>query len=132
MENKKLILKAASVIKAKRTKGGLLGDVGCALVTDKNKVYAGVCAAVGSNTFCAEQSAIGAMITKKEYKIKKIVAVWKNKNGIVYVIPPCGNCRQLMREVNEENLQNTDVVLNKDKTVKLKELLPYYDLWEKV
>ena len=27
--------------------------------------------------FCAEHSAIAAMITAGEYKIKKIVAVWK-------------------------------------------------------
>jgi len=30
--------------------------------------------------FCAEHTAISSMITKKEYKIKKIVAVWKDKN----------------------------------------------------
>lgn len=133
MDDKKLIRRAASVIKTRKTKsGGLLGDVGCALVTDKGNVYVGVCAAVGSNTFCAEQNAIGSMITNKEFKIKKIVAVWKNEKGVMYVIPPCGNCRQLMREINEENLDNAGVLLNKDKIVKLKELLPFHDSWQKV
>lgn len=130
MTNEELIKRAASVIKIRKTKNGLFGDVGCALISDNNKVYLGICADAGSNTICAEQNAIGSMITEGEYKIKKIVAVWKDEEGAVYVIPPCGNCRQFMREVNEDNLE-TDVVLDRTKTVKLKELLPYYDWWKK-
>jgi len=110
----------------------LIGDVGCALVTDKNKVYLGVCVSVGSNNFCAEQNAVGSMVTAKEFKIKKIVAVWKDEKGSFYIVAPCGNCRQLMKEVNEENLENTEVVLDKNKTVKLKEMLPHSNSWQKV
>lgn len=127
---KELIETAASVIKSKKVKGGLIGDVGCALETVSGNVYTGVCADVGSNNFCAETIAIGSMITNKEFTIKRIVAVWKDK-GSVYVIPPCGNCRQLMREINEENLEVTDVILGTKKT-KLKKLLPYHDSWQKV
>jgi hypothetical protein len=36
-----------------------------------------------------------------------------------------------MREIDESNLENTEVVLGKDKSVLLKELLPYYDWWQK-
>ena len=59
MKNVDLIKKALSVIKPRKMRDGLLGDVGSALITDKNKIYLGVCAGVGSNTFCAEQNAIG-------------------------------------------------------------------------
>jgi cytidine deaminase len=46
--------------------------VGCALVTDKNNLYLGVCIDTGSSIgFCAEHSAIAAMVTTGEYKIKK-------------------------------------------------------------
>jgi len=127
--NQELIDKAASVVKPKKVKDSLFADVGCALLSKKNKIYLGVCAASGSNTFCAEKAAIGAMITNGEYEIQKIVAVWKDDKGKVFVIPPCGNCRQLIREVDEKNL-NTDVILDKNKTVKLKELLPYFDWWK--
>lgn len=127
--NQDLIKKAASVIKAKETKTGLFGDVGCALLAANNKMYFGTCTA-GANAYCAERSAIVAMITDGEYVIKKIVAVWKNEKGELFVIPPCGNCRQCMREVDEDNL-NAEVVLDKDKTVTLKELLPYFDWWKK-
>ena len=130
--NLELIKKAASVIKEKKTKnGGLFADVGCALLSAKGKIYLGTCLDVGSNVFCAEKIAIGSMITKGEYKIKKLVAVWKDKKGKIFVIPPCGNCRQLIRETEESNL-NTEIILDKNKTVKLKELLPYYDWWKEV
>ena len=130
MTNEELIKKAAAVVKKRKTKDGLFGDVGCALVSAKNKVHLGVCAAAGSNTFCAERNAIGSMITDGEYKIKKIVAVWKDEPGATYVIPPCGNCRQFMKEVDEANL-NTEVILDKNKAVNLKDLLPYHDWWQK-
>ena len=129
MTNEELIRKASSVVNIRKTEGGLFADVGCALISGQNQVYLGVCAASGSNVFCAEKNAIGSMLTDGEYRIKKIVAVWKDEQGNIFVIPPCGNCRQFMREVHEENLQ-TEVVLDRNKSVLLKELLPYYDWWE--
>ena len=130
VSNAELIKKAAAVVKAKKIKDSLFADVGCALLSKKNKIYLGVCAASGSNTFCAENIAIGSMITNGEYEIKKIVAVWKDKQGKVFVIPPCGNCRQLILETHKNNI-NTQVILDKNKTLKLKELLPYFDWWKK-
>ena len=81
--------------------------------------------------FCAEHTAIGQMVTQGEYKIKKIVAVHKNKNGEISVLAPCGRCREFMYQTNEENLE-TEVVLDIDKVLKLKELLPYYGWWKKI
>jgi cytidine deaminase len=131
MTNKELIKKAVAIVKSKKTKGGLFADVGCALISKSGKIYTGVCADPGwGYGFCAEQSAIGSMITNGEYKIKKIVGVWKNKKGAIFVIPPCGNCRQFMYNIDKSNLE-TEVILDSDKTVKLKELLPYYDSWKK-
>jgi cytidine deaminase len=40
--------------------------------------------------------------------------------------PPCGVCRQYMLMLSEDAL-DIDVVLGSDKTVKLRELLPYYE-----
>ena len=128
--NSILIKRAASLIKPRRIKDSLFADVGCVLLSQQNQIYHGVCAVSGSNTFCAETAAIAAMITNGEYEIKRIVAVWKDEAGSVFVIPPCGNCRQLMRETDESNLE-AEVILDADKTVLLKELLPYYDWWKK-
>jgi len=130
MTNEELIEKAASVVKTRKTKNGLFGDVGCAVLSDNNNVYVGICAAAGSNAICAEQFALGSMMATGEYKFKKIVAVWKDEKDNIFVIPPCGNCRQYMREINEDNL-SSEIILDKGKVVSLKELLPYYDWWQK-
>lgn len=131
MKNEQLIKLAASVIKSKKVKGGTIGDVGCALVSKSGKIYTGICAGLSwAHGFCAEQAAISTMIINGEYQIKKIVAVWKDKMGATFVIPPCGNCRQFLRDIEIKNL-NTEVVLDKNKTVKVSKLLPYHDSWIK-
>ncbi len=121
--NEELIEKAKSVIKPKKAAAGrLIADVGAALVTDKGNVYLGVCIDTQEGMgFGAEQNAIAAMVTAGEYRIKKIVAVWKDGT----IIPPCGKCRELIWQIDKENW-NTEVIIGKDKVVKLKELLPYH------
>jgi len=124
--NKELIEKAASVVHRKKDGDFKSGSVGCALLTDKDNIYTGVCIDTSSSMgFCAEHNAIGSMITAKEYKIKKIVAVWKDKKtGNAYIFSPCGRCREFMYQTNKENL-DAEVILEDNKSVKLKELLPY-------
>jgi len=127
MTNEKLIKLAASVVKHRKFGSTSVGDVGCALFSGKGKIYTGVCIdTMSSMGFCAEHNAIGSMITAGEFKIKKIVAVWKDKKGKVYILHPCGRCREFMRQINKKNME-TEVILSKDRIVKLKELLPYHD-----
>ena len=112
----------ATNYKSRNIKHGFtVGDVGCALVTDKGNVYLGVCidASCGMG-FCAEHSAIAAMITHGEHKIRKIVAVLESGK----IIPPCGRCREFMNQIHEQNI-NTEIIIGKNKVVKLKELLPH-------
>jgi cytidine deaminase len=121
ISNGELIEKAKSVVKPRKIKHGFtVGDVGCALITDKGNVYLGVsidtCCGIG---FCAEHSAIAAMVTHGEYIIKKIVAVVKDGTPI----SPCGRCREFMHQIHEENI-DAEVIIGKNKSVKLKDLLP--------
>lgn len=120
--NENLIEKAKSVVKSRKIKHGFtVGDVGCALVTDKGNIYLGVCIDTCSGMgFCAEHSAIAAMVTHGEHIIKKIVAV--NENGTPS--PPCGRCREFMHQIHEDNL-NAEIIIGKNKVVKLKDLLPH-------
>jgi cytidine deaminase len=130
--NTELINKASSVVNSKKNGEYTTGNVGSALITDKGNIYLGVCIDVGSSMgFCAEHNAIGAMITAGEYKIKKIVAVWKDDNDNICILSPCGRCREFMRQIDSSNLE-TEVILEKDKTVKLKDLLPYHDWYHKI
>jgi len=124
ISNQELIEKAKSVIQPRKITGGfLVGDVGCALLTEKGHVFLGVCIDAGSGIgFCAEHSAIAAMVTAGEFRIRRIVAVWKDG----CIIPPCGRCRELIHQIHEDNW-NTEVIIGKDKVVELRELLPYHD-----
>ncbi len=101
------------------------GGVACALLSAGGNLYYGVCIDVGSGIgFCAEHSAIGAMITAGETSIARIVAVCEGN----IVLPPCGRCREFMYQIDNTNLENTEVILGAENVVKLKELLPHpYD-----
>lgn len=100
------------------------GVVAAALVTDKGNVYKGINIDVPcSMGFCAEHAAIASMLTAKESRIEKIVAV--RYDGVI--LPPCGRCREFMYQINHDNI-NTNVLLEEGEFT-LKDLLPY--LWKK-
>jgi len=131
LTNDEMIDQAVSVLNPRKTGDFWMGEVGCALLTDQDHLFLGVCIDTGSSMgFCAEHNAIGTMVTAGEYRIKKIVAVWKDEKG-VYVLSPCGRCREFMRQIHADNI-NTEVILDRDKTVKLAELLPYADWFHKI
>jgi cytidine deaminase len=71
----------------------------------------------------AEHSAIAAMATAGEYRIAKIVAMWRDDDGALSVMPPCGRCREFIRQVDPANL-DTEVVLGRRGSARLRELLP--------
>ena len=126
MNNDELIQKAKEITKLnKLSDEAVAGEVGSALITDKGNVYLGVsihaCCGVGS---CAEYIAIANMVLKREYKIKRIVSV--SIDGII--LSPCGSCRELMYQIDDKNY-NTKIILEKNRLVKLSDLLP--EIWQK-
>jgi cytidine deaminase len=118
-----MIEKAKTVLHPRRLSGdNSAGDVACALQSASGKLYLGVCIDVGSGIgFCAEHSAIAAMITAGESSIAKIVAVW----GDGVVLPPCGRCREFMYQIDSTNYTNTEVVLGEKRSELLQDLLPH-------
>jgi cytidine deaminase len=131
MTNAALIERAASVVRPRRVGEFSMGDVGCALLTDSNNLFLGVCIDTSSSLgFCAEHAAIAAMVTAGEYRIRRIVAVAKDERH-TYVLSPCGRCREFMRQIDEANLE-AEVILDADKAVRLAELLPFHDWYQKL
>jgi len=63
------------------------------------------------------------MVTSGEYAIARIVAVWHDADERVTVLPPCGRCREFIRQIDESNLGAT-VVLGHSRTAPLRDLLP--------
>ena len=122
LTNLEMIEQAKTVLHPRKLAGdNAAGDVACALLSASGNLYFGVCIDINSGIgFCAEHSAIAAMITAGESSISRIVAV--SGDG---VLPPCGRCREFMYQIDHINLVNTDVILGTDHAVKLKELLPH-------
>ena len=124
MEN--LYTMALQTVKpVKLKKNGKAGHVGCALETVEHHVYTGVCIDVPCSIgICAEQAAIAEMLKHGETKIKKIAAVYEDGS----ILPPCGRCRELMSQLDDDNME-TDVLVDDHREMKLKELLP--ERWDK-
>jgi cytidine deaminase len=121
-----LVAKAKSLAHPKSlSKDCVSAEVGCALVTSKNNLFVGVSidADCGIGT-CAEHGAIQNMLANGESRIKTIVAV----AGDGTILPPCGRCRELIYQINGKN-QDTNIIVGKHKTRKLKDLLP--EPWQK-
>ena len=95
--------------------------VGAAIRCKSGKVYVGV-NLYSLHGACAEQVAIGTAITNGERDFDAIVAVRGKEGG--EIIPPCGNCRQILHDYMPE----CEVILSVaggNTKVKVKELLPF-------
>jgi|SRR5690625_402280 len=106
------------------SRNGEVGHVASALLTEAGNVYTGVAITVPCSIgFCAEHSAIAAMVTANESKIVKIVAVYEDGS----ILPPCGRCREFISQINDEN-DTCEVLLPNNVIKTLGELLP--DRWD--
>jgi cytidine deaminase len=98
------------------------GSVGAAVLTQDGNIYTGICIDTACSLgFCAEHAAIAEMLKHRESRVIMVVAVTDKKE----IIPPCGRCRELLAQVNEDNMK-ARVVINQHETVTLRDLLPHY------
>ena len=99
-----------------------VGGVGAALLAESGRVYTGVCIDTAcSMGFCAEHAAVAAMVTAGETgRVLRVVAVgWDGR-----IMPPCGRCRELLRQLHPEN-GGTEVLVAEGRVVPLADLLPF-------
>lgn len=129
MTNNELIEAAAAVLQPQIVGDRLFGDVAACLVTSTGVRHVGVCIDTGSGTgFFAEHAAIASMVTAGQYAIDRIVAVWRDDSGTLFVLPPCGRCREFIRQIDPSNL-DTYVVLAPDRALQVRDLLPEHS-WQ--
>ena len=83
--------------------------VGAAVLCASGKIYSGVNVESCGYGPCAEPIAIGAAVSRGERDFVTMVAVGGG-NPAFPVIPPCGNCRQLLWDY----APNAAVLLDKD------------------
>lgn len=119
--DKELIQKAIIVLKRNFDDGIYNHTVGSAVRCKNGKVYTGV-NCDGIHGSCAEYISIGTAITTGERDFEVIVAVHEKAHNCL--VPPCGNCRQMLIKYCPDvkvilNDVNGEVV-----KVDIKELLP--------
>lgn len=102
--------------------------VGAALLTKSGRVYLGcnIESASYSPTNCAERTAFFKAVSEGEREFLKIAIVGGKGLDFKDFCPPCGVCRQVMKEFCDEGFT---VILGKNgeemKVLSLGELLPY-------
>ena len=122
-----LISKGLEVLAANYDDGVYNHTVGCALLCKNGHIYQGV-NCDGIHGSCAEYVTMGMAISAGEREFDTIVAVHKKHvNG---VIPPCGNCRQMLLEY----CPDIQVIVNDEQgrliKVRARDLLPF--AWQSV
>ena len=116
-----LIAKAQEAIRSNYDGVNFNHTVGAAVRCGSGKIYTGV-NVYSLHGACGEQVAIGTAVTQGEREFEAIVAV-RGKDG-EEIVPPCGNCRQMLFDYMPE----CEVILMADgekRKVKAKELLPF-------
>ena len=116
-----LIAEAKKAIRLNYDQDRCYHTVGAAVRCKSGKVYVGV-NLYSLHGACAEEVAIGAAITNGEREFEAVVAV-RGKEG-EEIIPPCGNCRQILHDY----MPDCDVIVSVHgelKKIKAKELLPF-------
>lgn len=118
----KLIEEAKKVINKNFDEVNENHTVGVALRCKNGNIYVGV-NVYAQHSSCAEYIAMGTAITAGEREFDTIVAVKSPKKNNA-LIPPCGNCRQLLMQYAPD----IKVLIQTEDGIQkffIKELLPY-------
>ena len=122
-----LISKGLEVLAANFDDGVYNHTVGCALLCKNGHIYQGV-NCDGIHGACAEYVTMGMAISAGEREFDTIVAV--HEKHVNSVIPPCGNCRQMLFEY----CPDIQVIVNDEQgrliKVRARDLLPF--AWQAV
>lgn len=120
-KDNELIARAQGAIRSNYDGVNFNHTVGAAVRCGNGKIYTGV-NVYSLHGACAEQVAIGAAITQGEREFETVVAVRGRKGE--EIIPPCGNCRQMLFDY----MPDCEVILmagGERGKVSAKELLPF-------
>lgn len=81
-----------------------LQEVGAALRTTGGQLFAGIHfeTATGFATVCGEIAAICCMVASGQRDLETIAAVWRAPDGALYLLPPCGRCREVIADFNPQ------------------------------
>ena len=104
--------------------------VACAIESENGEIYHGFCieGASGVLNLCAERvAALNMIVNSGQTFIKKIVVMRDKEPNEGGNFLPCGACREFLLQLDIRN-KETEILVDYKlrKTVKLKELIPYW------
>lgn len=120
--DRELIEKGLNTLRANFDDGVYHHTVGCAVLCKNGNIYTGV-NCDGIHGSCAEYITIGAAISAGERDFDTIVAV--HEKALNCIIPPCGNCRQMLFEYYPEILVIVNDESGRPIKVRASDLLPF-------
>lgn len=101
--------------------------VGAALLTKSGRIFCGcnIENASFSPTICAERTAVAKAVSEGEREFAALAVVGGKNGSIIGVCPPCGVCRQVLREFCDPDFPiYLGTGSGQYEKVTLKELLP--------
>ena len=127
MQGRELIERALEMVKAAYAPYSHF-QVGAAVLADSGRIYGGANvenASYGA-TVCAERNAIAAAVNAGERKLAAIAICGGKDGNVTEYCPPCGMCRQVMREFGDPTAFKVLVAKSAEdfKVFTLDELLP--------
>ena len=118
-----LAIAASKVNERELSRLASAGTVAAAILTDQGNVYTGVNIDVPAGMgFCAEHSAIAAMVAAGESRMVKLAATGVDDHG--RACAPCGRCGEFINCIDDENYK-CEVILEDGSITTIGELLPY-------
>lgn len=79
-------------------------EVGAAVHTSSGEIFTGIHfeTSTGFANVCGEVCALCCMVSAGHRDLDTIVAVWRNPDGVHYLLPPCGRCREVISDFNPD------------------------------
>lgn len=79
-------------------------EVGAAVRTASGQIFSGIHfeTATGFANICGEVAAICCMVAAGHRDLEVVAAVWRDRDGKHYLLPPCGRCREVISDFNPQ------------------------------
>lgn len=100
-------------------------EVAAAVRTKDGRVFTGIHieASQGFADICGEVAAICTAVSHGCRDFEAIVAIWQDQEGTHHLLSPCGRCREVIRDFNEDTWVIVGSIKDPYK-VKVSKLLP--------
>lgn len=101
-QDRALIRKAIETVD--RLHLGKIQDVAAAVRTTGGEVFSGINFDTKEwwASTCGEVAAIACMVSAGHRDLNTVVAVWRDSEGRHFLLPPCGRCREVIRDFNPD------------------------------